>query len=190
VLLIGAAIVVLGIVIAVIALTRGDGGSTDVATAMRDAGCTLKTAKASSRKHVSSLDAKVKYNTDPPSNGSHYIQPAVWDFYTTAADPIQVVHNEEHGGVVLWWGDKVPPATVDELRTFYNESPNGMVGTPYASLGSKVAITGWTAPSGGMGEGHAAVCPTFDEDAFAAFRDAYRGKGPERYPLDAEKPGT
>jgi len=190
VLLAGAGIVALGIVIAVIALTRGDGGSTDVAAAMRDAGCTLKTAKASSRKHVSSLDAKVKYNTDPPSNGSHYIQAAFWDFYTTPAKPIQVLHNEEHGGVILWWGNKVPQDTVDELRAFYDESPNGMVGTPYPSLGSKVAITAWTAPSGGMGEGHAAVCPRFDEDAFAAFRDAYRGKGPERFPVDSMKPGT
>ena len=27
-------------------------------------------------------------------------------------NPRMVVHNEEHGGVVLWWGPKVPPATV------------------------------------------------------------------------------
>jgi hypothetical protein len=157
---------------------------------MRAAGCTLKTAKATSRTHVTNFGAKIKYNTDPPSNGSHYFQPAVWDFYTTPADPIQVVHNEEHGGAILWWGNKVPASTVDQLRAFYHSSPNGVLGTPYAKLGSKVAITAWTAPSGGMGEGHAAVCPTFNEKAFKAFRDAYRGKGPERYPLDIETPGA
>ena len=26
----------------------------------------------------------------------------------SAANPLQVVHNEEHGGVIIWWGDKVP----------------------------------------------------------------------------------
>jgi len=179
--------------VALILLTTGgdsDSSSKDVAAAMKTAGCTLTTANAKSRKHVTSLDAKVNYNTDPPSNGSHYIQPAFWDFYTTPANPIQVVHNEEHGGVILWWGDKVPDATVDKLRAFYSESPNGIIGTPYAKLGTKVAITAWTAPSGGMGEGHAAVCPTFNDKAFAAFRDAYRGKGPERYPVDSETPGT
>jgi hypothetical protein len=178
---------------ALIVLTAGGnsaGNDADVAAVMKTAGCTLTTAKAKSREHVSSLDAKVKYNTDPPSNGSHYIQPAFWDFYTTPANPIQVVHNQEHGGVILWWGDKVPPATVQKLRSFYDESPNAMLGTPYAKLGSKVAITAWTAPSGEMGEGRAAVCPTFDENAFAAFRDAYRGKGPERFPVDSETPGT
>jgi hypothetical protein len=34
------------------------------------------------------------------------------------------------------------------------------------------------------------VCPTFDEKAFSAFRDAYRGKGPERYPVDTLTPGA
>jgi hypothetical protein len=189
----GSGVVALIIVIAVIALAGGGGGSSsaEAEKAMSTAGCTLKTARATSRKHVSSLDAKIKYNTDPPSNGSHYYSPAVWDFYTAAtANPVQVVHNEEHGGVILWWGSKVPSSTVDALRAFYNESPNGMLGTPYPKLGSKVAITAWTAPSGGMGEGHAAVCPTFNEKAFTAFRDAYRGKGPERYPLDSETPGS
>jgi hypothetical protein len=190
----GSGVVALIIVIAVIALAGGGGGrpsSADVEQAMSAAGCTLKTARATSRKHVSSLDAKIKYNTDPPSNGSHYYSPAAWDFYTAAtANPVQVVHNEEHGGVILWWGDKVPSSTVDELRAFYQPSPNGMLGTPYAKLGNKVAITAWTAPSGGLGEGHAAVCPTFNEKAFKAFRDAYRGRGPERYPLDSETPGA
>jgi hypothetical protein len=191
----GSGIVALIVVVAAIALTTGGGGSgtsaAGVAKAMAAADCTLKTATATSRQHVTSLDAKIKYNTDPPSNGSHYYQPAVWDFYTAAtANPVQVVHNEEHGGVILWWGSKVPSSTVGELESFYKDSPNGILGTQYAKLGSKVAITAWTAPSGGLGEGHAAVCPTFNEKAFKAFRDAYRGKGPERYPLDTETPGA
>jgi hypothetical protein len=187
----GSGLVALGVVIAVILLTR-DGKPSNVAVeaAMRTAGCTFKTVPAKSRKHVTSLDAKPKWNTDPPSNGSHYYQPAFWDFYTTPAKPVQILHNEEHGGVIIWWGSKVPQATIDELHAFYNSDPNGMVGTPYPKLGGKIALTAWTAPAGGLGEGHIAVCPAFEEKAFASFRDTYRGKGPERYPLDSEKPGT
>jgi uncharacterized protein DUF3105 len=185
-------IVALVVVIAAIALAGGGGKSDDssVAAAMRKAGCTLKTAPAKSRQHVTSLTAKIKYNTNPPSAGSHYYSPAIWDFYTSPANPIQVVHNEEHGGVILWWGNKVSSSTVDELRAFYNESPDGMLGTPLASLGTKVAITAWTSSEGGLGQGHAAVCPTFNEKAFSTFRDAYRGQGPERYPLDTLTPGA
>ena len=187
-------IVGLAAVAAVIALASGGNGGTanaaDVSAAMQAAGCTFKTVKATGREHVTSLDQKMKYNTSPPSNGNHYISPATWGFYTTAAIPSQVVHNEEHGGVIIWWGDKVPQATVDKLHDFYSSSPNGMIGTPYPALGNKIALTAWTAPEGETGEGRISVCGAYDEDAFTAFRDAFRGKGPERYPMDTMTPGA
>jgi hypothetical protein len=185
-------IVALGIVIGAIVLTRASGKSNDssVTAAMSASGCTLTTAAAKSRQHVTSLTAKITYNTDPPSSGSHYYSPAIWDFYTSPANPIQVVHNEEHGGIIIWWGNKVPSQTVDALRAFYAESPNGMLGTPYAKLGNKVALTAWTSPPAGLGEGHLAVCPTFEPNAFKLFRDTYRGQGPERYPVNSLTPGT
>jgi hypothetical protein len=194
-LLIGACgVVALIAVAAVIAVTSRGSGSTasaaNVPTTMQAAGCTFKTVKATGRQHVTSLEQKIKYNTSPPSNGNHYYSPATWGFYASAANPIQVVHNEEHGGVIIWWGDKVPQATVDKLHDFYSSSPNGMLGTPYPKLGKKIALTAWTAPSGGLGQGHLAVCGSYNKKAFAAFRDAFRGKGPERYPLNTLTPGA
>jgi len=90
------------------------------------------------------LTTKVKWSTFPPSGGSHYPLWAVWGFYTQPVNPRQVVHNLEHGGVVLWWGPKVPESTVSRLRAFYNQSPTGMFGTPLAGLGNKVAVSAWT----------------------------------------------
>lgn len=188
-----AGIVALAAVIAVIAVAGGgSSGSSDlsVAATMRAAGCTFTSAKSKSHEHVSSLNAKVKYNTFPPSNGNHYGTPAVWGFYTEAVNPLQVVHNEEHGGVILWWGPQTPQSEIDELHSFYQSSPNGMLGTPIAGLGDKVAITAWSSPEGGKGVGKVAVCPRFDEKAFTTFRDAYRGKGRERAPLDELVPGS
>ena len=78
-------------------------------------------------------------------------------------------------------------ATVDELERFYQESPNSMLGTPIAGLDSKIALTAWTGDpatyyrDGDYGMGHIATCKTFDEKAFEAFRDAYRGKGRPGY---------
>ncbi len=63
----------------------------------------------------------------------------------TPVNPRQVVHNEEHGAVVIWWGPKVPQSTVDQLRAFYNQQPDGDVRdarTP--GLGNKIALTAWT----------------------------------------------
>lgn len=140
--------------------------------------------------------AKVKWNTDPPAAGGHYQAWAVWGFYDQPVSPLRIVHNEEHGGVVIWWGDRVSAATVAELRAFYNESPLGMFGTPYPSLGDKIALTAWTGNpatyivNGDHGVGHIAICPKYDAKAFRAFRAAYRGKGPEGVPTAANTPGS
>jgi hypothetical protein len=109
-----------------------------------------------------------------------------------------VVHNEEHGGIILWWGQSVPQATITKLNAFYNEEPTGTFGTPFANFGSKVAITAWTGNpatyqrNGDFGEGHIATCSTYNAKtakAFEAFRTAYRGHGPEGIPLSADVPG-
>jgi hypothetical protein len=192
------------VVIALVAFGSGGSGSSDkqVAAAMSAAGCSYKTVNAYVPKgqgtHVNSLTAKLPWNTDPPSNGQHYPEWAVWGFWTEAQNPRQVVHNEEHGGVILWWGPKVPKATVEKLQAFYNEQPIGGFGTPYANLGSKIAITAWTGDTskyqvnGYYGFGHIGICPSFTpatKVAFETFRKAYRGKGPEGIPLCADEPG-
>ena len=74
-----------------------------------------------------------------------------------------------------------------------------MFGTPIGtingkSLGSKVAVTAWTGnpttyQRTDWGEEHLAICPNFDEKAFATFRDAYRGRGPEGIPARLNNPG-
>lgn len=204
----GSGVGLLIVVVAFIALSGGKGSGTNglsdgkVAPLMKTAGCTFKTVNAYVPKgqstHVNSLTQKLPWNTDPPSNGQHYPAWAVWGFYTEAINPRQVVHNEEHGGVISWWGTKVSQATVTQLREFYNEKPTGSFGTPYANLGSKVAITAWTGDpakyqvNNYFGQGHVGVCPTYNaavKAAFEAFRDAYRGRGPEGVPLSSDKPG-
>ena len=139
---------------------------------------------------VPSLSTPTKglWSTSPPSGGAHYPYWAVWGFYTSAVNPRRVVHNEEHGGVIMWWGPKVSAATIAKLEAFYNTSPDGMFGTPYASLGNKIALTAWTGNpatyyKSSYGMGHIAICPSYNQHAFLTFRNAYRGEGPEGIPL-------
>ncbi|HVC88076.1 MAG TPA: DUF3105 domain-containing protein [Gaiellaceae bacterium] len=195
---------IVALVAVVLFISLGGGGSSNlkqVASLMTAANCSFKTVQASvpgGQTHVNSLTQKLPWNTSPPSNGQHYPEWAVWGFYTAAVNPRMVVHNEEHGGVILWWGPNVPQSSVTALRQLYDSSPTGMVGTPYPSLGSKVAITAWTGNpatyqrNGDFGQGHIAICPRYDsatQKAFVAFRNAYRGHGPEGIPLSADQPG-
>jgi hypothetical protein len=198
----GSGVVALIAVILLVAL-GGGGGSKDkkVAALMNAAGCTFKSVKASvpgHRTHIASLTAKFPWNTNPPSNGQHYPRWAVWGFYSEPINPRMVVHNEEHGGVVLWWGTKTPQSTVAKLRAFYDKEPTGTFGTPYANFGGRIAITAWTGTrstygrNGDYGRGHIATCLSYTDataKAFGAFRDAYRGHGPEGIPLSADQPG-
>ena len=196
---------IIGLIVAVAVIALAGGSNADakaVAADMTTAGCTYKTVKAyvppGQSTHVQSLTKKFPWNTSPPSNGQHYPEWAVWGFYTGAVNPRQVVHNEEHGGVILWWGSQVSQATVDQLRAFYDEEPVGVFGTLYPSLGAKIAITAWTGDTsryqqnGYYGDGHIAICPSYTaatKKAFTTFRGAYRGHGPEGIPLCADHPG-
>jgi hypothetical protein len=196
----------IGIVAVVLIAVLGGGKSkvsdANVAPLMAKANCSFKTVKAyvppGQSTHVNSLTANDHWNTDPPSNGQHFPQWAVWGFYTQPVNPRNVVHNEEHGGVILWWGTGVPHSTVVKLKAFYLQQPDGLFGTPYPKLGTKVAITAWTGnppdyqQHGYYGFGHIGICPSYTpavEHAFTEFRDAYRGHGPEGIPLSADEPG-
>lgn len=183
-----AALVAVGALLA----SEGGGVSSDPTAALERAGCTYKVVKAArAGQHVNNINAKPAWNTFPPSNGPHYPSPAVWDFYTEPVPLMQAVHNLEHGGIAIEWGSKVPKAEVDKIARFYNESPNAMLAFPLAKLGNKIALVAWTQkPSEVRGQGRVAECTRFDHAAFKAFRDAFRGKGPERFPVDRLRPGS
>jgi hypothetical protein len=176
----GSGILLLGAVLLFLAFAPGGSGDEELADTMRAAGCTFQTFESEGRTHVDSLTAKVKYKTDPPTSGPHYFLPAVWDIYDRPINELQAVHNLEHGGIVIQYGDDVPDATVNRIAELYRESPNGMLVAPLPHLGDKIALTAWT---------HLAKCTRFDEGAFKAFRDAYRGKGPEPFKTEDLRPG-
>jgi len=203
-----AAVVVAAAAVGVaLAFTSGGSGTStaDVKRLMAAAGCTFrdvppkppKKSPTNFHEDVPTLSTPTKglWSTFPPSAGAHYGSWAVWGFYRQPVNPRQVVHNEEHGAVVIWWGPKVPSATVDALEAFYAEKPEGMFGTPIAGLGRKIALTAWTGDPAtyyrdhDFGMGHIATCTRFDHKAFAAFRDAFRGRGPEGVPLSSDAPG-
>ena len=201
----------IGVAVALgVVLTRGGGTKdTSVAAAMRAAGCTFQAVpsqrypKNGGSLHIVRLSDKVKYNSYPPSSGYHYPVPAVWGNYTQPVNPKQAVHNEEHGGVVVWYGAKTSQADRQKIDQFYSENPNGMLVTPlvdtspgityppHEPLGSKIALTAWAAPNG-VGRGVVAICPSVNPKAFEKFRDAFRGRGPEssRIPTSSETPGS
>jgi hypothetical protein len=181
---------------ALIALATRLGGEASAATAMREAGCTFRTHPATTARHVPE-SAKVTYNSFPPSNGAMTDAMIVWGFYR---EPVvgqkQLVHNLEHGGIVIQYGARVDTETIDLLEAFYRDDPNGVVVAELPALGDKIALVAWNAPAptgaGGkrdLGHGIVALCPRFDRKAFDTFRSAHRYRGPEPHSRETLEPG-
>ena len=190
--------VILGALIAFVALGSGGGGkASTIGISSKD--CTERSYPGLEPNHLANPAAKVKYNSDPPSSGPHYQTPAAWNIYD---DPIRqtiLVHNLEHGGIVIQYGPDVSEEDVDKLRSFWQDDPNGLVVAPNPKLDAKVVLTAWNAPEYPQddlenvdpGNGYVLTCTKFDEDTFAEFRDERRNKAGERFPsVNDMAPGT
>ena len=140
-------------------------------------------------RHREELAEGFEYNSTPATSGPHYPVPAIWNVYEQPVPEIRLVHNLEHGGVVVQYGEEVPPGTVQQIVDWYAEDFNGMIVAPLsedapARLADKITLTSWT---------HLATCTAFHEDSFSDFRDDYRGPdgdAPEKFPLEDLTPGT
>ncbi len=190
-----AAIVIAGVLFA--AVGRGGGGPDEAAVRadLETAGCTLQAVKAQPGRHSLTADGTAKWNTDPPTNGPHFgfdasgqLGTVVWGAYDEPLQLARVVHNLEHGGIYIFYGDEVSDSVVDQLRGFYDDHKNGTLLAPYPKLGDKVALGAWVA-DGEDAKGYLAKCSAFDEAAFASFFDAFQFKGPERFSSGSMLPG-
>jgi hypothetical protein len=183
-------IVILGAVLGFVAFSGGGGGNSGTTAGISSKVCKETSYPGQSPKHLTSPDIKVKYNSFPPSSGPHYQTPAPWSIYP---DPVQetiLVHNLEHGGIIVQYG-KVDQSTVSKIQSFYSGDPYGLVVAPYPKLGKRIALTAWNEPAyrqeGSFGDvkpgkGYVLMCSAFDGKAFAKFRDVHRNKAGERYP--------
>ena len=94
------------------------------------------------------------------------------------------MHNLEHGGVILQYGDKVPQSDSREDHAFwYQQDANAIVVAPLPKLGAKVALTAWTR----LDRVHTAST----RRRANAFRKAFRYHAPESgvFPKSALEPG-
>lgn len=196
VLVVGAAIagVALGfVVVAALLGVVGGGGGTDqeaLETQFEAAGCTFETVPALEGAHSVREPGGTsdKWNTDPPTNGPHYGIAAIFGSYDDEVETARLVHNLEHGGIFILYGEDVPDKTVDELRDFYDSHKTGTVMAPLNRLGDKFALGAWVV-DGDTDNGFLAKCTEFDDDAVSSFVRSLQYRGPERFDPGDLQPG-
>jgi hypothetical protein len=129
--------------------------------------------------HATELPPGFEYNSFPPTSGPHHPQAAPWNLYTRPVPQLHLVHNLEHGGIVVQFGRAVSDDVLRQIVEWYLDSPDGLVVAPLPELGDTVALTAWQ---------HLLACTGFDASAFTAFRDEYRFHGPEEVPPELMRP--
>ena len=125
----------------------------------------------------------VSYDTNPPSGGDHYGTWAAFQFYDFPVPPGFLVHDLEHGAVVIWYNcsDGCPneiaeaKAMIDALPS--DDTCNGyptarrVVLTPYPGLTARWAASSW---------GWTLRADCFDSAAFTSFYMDHFGRGREQ----------
>lgn len=157
------------------------------------AGCTLRVAPTRGypeKSHaVTDPDGTSPlWSTNPPTSGPHYGIAAIFGIYEEELQLARVVHNLEHGGIYILYGEDVPDATVDQLRAFYEDHKAGTIMAPLDRLGDEFALGAWVF-EGDTNNGYLARCTEFDEGAVSGFFSALQFRGPERFDPADLQPG-
>jgi hypothetical protein len=95
---------------------------------------------------------KATYNQNPPTSGSHWNSvappaPVPWGIKDAQQPNEAIVHNMEHGGVVIFWkglsSDEVDKLK-DLVRLMTNNGFKKIVLEPYADMSdAKIAVSAW-----------------------------------------------
>lgn len=164
------AILLLGLVILLLVVLFGGGGGTTVGTREPDAG----------RLHIPEGTAGTGYTSVPATSGPHWSSadsPGRWGVYLDAQPQERMIHNLEHGGIVIWYQPALLSADdLATLTTFVTQQITTerfkVILTPWsgADFGHPVALTAWD---------WLLYMDTVDLDTVRAFIDAHILRAPE-----------
>ena len=82
------------------------------------------------------------YNSNPPTSGPHYAQPAVKRFYDEVLPDEQLIHNLEHGEIWISYKD-TSEATKDELRAIQARNSGSVIVTQRPSNSQNICLASW-----------------------------------------------
>jgi hypothetical protein len=126
------------------------------------------------QQHIAAGQSHPAYNSDPPTSGWHYDTPLDAGFHETPAADEHVVHNLEHGHVVISYDcSKLTDCqgTKERLQELIRRYRNWKItAVPRQNADAALALTAW---------GWLDKLDSYDEARMTAFIDAWRDRGPE-----------
>jgi len=125
------------------------------------------------RDHVLPGEQHPPYNSNPPTSGWHFPQPAPWGFYNSELADGLLVHNLEHGGIWISYKDATDSEVVDALVALARDYRTKVIISHRPANDSRIAVAAWT---------RLMKLDRFDRGAVVNFINRYKNKGPEFVP--------
>ncbi len=119
--------------------------------------------------HIGVGTSHEAYNSNPPTSGPHYVQPANWGIYEKELPDEQVVHNLEHGGIWISYTN-IDTSTKSKVEDLANRYPLSVIVTPRAKDDSKITLASW---------GRLMKLEEFNADTITAFIKGNKNRSPE-----------
>jgi hypothetical protein len=110
------------------------------------------------------------YSTNPPTSGPHAGRWVLEGVYTTPQNDEMLVHNLEHGHVLVLYHPSLPAAVVARLKAVVELYEADVVLAPRPANDVPIALSSW---------GRLQKFAEYDEPAIQNFIDRNRGHGPE-----------
>lgn len=126
--------------------------------------------------HIAVGQSHPPYNSDPPTSGPHYSNPDLWGVYDKPRADEALVHNLEHGGIVIHY-DCATSCTevINQLSNYARRyRPDVFTGILLAPRklpeGAKISLTAWQ---------HRLLLKSLDTEKINSFIATYFNKAPE-----------
>ena len=176
---VGLVAVVVGVIVAVALLSGGTAKKGDALTVISGIGTPFP--KLSAEHLAQGVKYTGAYNSVPPSSGPHWELPARCGTYREALPDEQVLHNLEHGSLVISHNIK-EPEHVSHLESFALRLPGwqqwGVLRTYPALQEGEVAIAAWGVMDKFVGVDEARLRSFWNAYAHNRFSEETKAQGP------------
>jgi hypothetical protein len=123
-----------------------------------------------SRDHIEIGSTHPTYNSNPPTSGWHYANPANIAFYSSQLPDEQLVHNLEHGQIWISYRDADDQEAIDALRAVQATQPGAVIVTHRPENPSRIAVASW---------GRLLLLDEPDTEQMYAYITRYKNHAPE-----------
>lgn len=126
-----------------------------------------------SREHIASGTNGAGYISNPPTSGPHWPAPAKSGIYDKELADEQIIHNMEHGHIVIGYKPDASDEVKSKLKEIVESDNWKVVLMPRSKNESMIALSAW---------GRVLNMNDLDTAKVEDFIKTYRNRGPEKTP--------